>query len=114
MDWTLQQKVESWMREQRSKISWAVKWPVVVINWPWTNGNQQRKRIKEELERRKRQLVNLCHAVKANNLSDLQDILCCMLLSECVYKVHFPFLLIPIHTYIHHLTYLFRYVALPH
>lgn len=86
MDWSLQQKVESWIRDQRTKIGWAVKWPVVVINWPWTNGQQQRKRIKEEYERRKRQLVNLCHAVKADSLSDLQDILCCMLLSECVYK----------------------------
>ena len=89
MDWSLHQRVETWIREQRTKISWAVKWPVVVINWPWTNGQQQRKRIKEEFEKRKRQLVKLCHAVKADSLSDLQDILCCLLLSECVYKVAF-------------------------
>lgn len=40
----------------------------------------------EEYQRRKKQLHNLCIAVKAESLSDLQDILCCMVLSECVYK----------------------------
>ncbi|KAL0436693.1 UNVERIFIED_CONTAM: hypothetical protein Sradi_0377200 [Sesamum radiatum] len=45
-----------------------------------------RKKIQEELEARKKQLQELCNAVKAETLSDLQEILCCMVLSECVYK----------------------------
>lgn len=59
------------------------------MRWPWilNDGNrQQRKRIHKEYERRRKQLQDLCAAVKADSLSDLQDILCCMVLSECVYK----------------------------
>ncbi|KAM0056814.1 hypothetical protein Hdeb2414_s0006g00222921 [Helianthus debilis subsp. tardiflorus] len=37
----------------------------------------------EEFQRRKKQLHNLCITVKADSLSDLQDVLCCMVLSEC-------------------------------
>ncbi|KZV25731.1 hypothetical protein F511_04792 [Dorcoceras hygrometricum] len=44
------------------------------------------KEIQEELERRKKQLLDLCRAVKADSVSDLQEILCCMVLSESVYK----------------------------
>ncbi|MBA0653147.1 hypothetical protein Goklo_020349 [Gossypium klotzschianum] len=47
---------------------------------------EQRQKLHQEYERRKRQLQELCRAVKADSLSDLQDILCCMVLSECVYK----------------------------
>lgn len=85
----LHQRVETWIKDQSVKIlkiSWPQKW-TVVINWPWSDGREQRRRIKEEYERRKKQLHNLCHAVKAESVSDLQDILCCMVLSECVYKV---------------------------
>lgn len=65
-----------------------MKWP------PWNAGDrEQRKRIHEEYERRKKQLQDLCRAVKAESVSDLQDILCCMVLSECVYKVTFKFIL---------------------
>ncbi|KAA8550557.1 hypothetical protein F0562_002241 [Nyssa sinensis] len=85
---SLQQRVESWIRDQRTKIlkvSWPPQWRMV-MRWPWTNGREQRKRIQEEYERRKRQLQELCRVVKAESVSDLQDILCCMVLSECVYK----------------------------
>ncbi|CAK9140878.1 unnamed protein product [Ilex paraguariensis] len=85
---SLHQRVETWVRDQRTKIS-KVTWPPqwrMVVRWPWTNGREQRKRIQEEYERRKKQLQDLCHAVKAESVSDLQDILCCMVLSECVYK----------------------------
>ncbi|XP_057513276.1 uncharacterized protein LOC130795273 [Actinidia eriantha] len=85
---SLQQRVETWIRDQRTKIfrvSWPPQWRMVV-RWPWTNGREQRKRIQEEYERRKKKLYNLCCAVKAESVSDLQDILCCMVLSECVYK----------------------------
>ncbi|KAI8523319.1 hypothetical protein RHMOL_Rhmol13G0064100 [Rhododendron molle] len=87
---SLQLRVETWIRDQRTRISnlnvtWPPQWRVPV-SWPWTNGREQRKRIQQEYERKKQQLQNLCGAVKAESLSDLQDILCCMVLSECVYK----------------------------
>ncbi|CAN1130899.1 hypothetical protein LINPERHAP2_LOCUS6108 [Linum perenne] len=87
---SIQRRVESWISDQRDKIlkvswgplHWRMKWP------PWINGDdrEQRKRIHREYERRKRQLHDLCLAVKADSISDLQDILCCMVLAECVYK----------------------------
>lgn len=80
------------MREQRAKIlnvSWGpLQWRMT--RWPWniinTNDREQRKRIHEEYELRKKQLHHLCSALKAESVSDLQDIVCCMVLSECVYK----------------------------
>ncbi|KAL6555620.1 hypothetical protein OROHE_007292 [Orobanche hederae] len=87
---TLQTKVETWIRDQSTKIrkvTWHPPWRLVV-KWPWPpNGRrEQQKKIQEELEYRKKQLQDLCYAVKAETLSDLQEILCCMVLSECVYK----------------------------
>ena len=53
----------------------------------WNTGDREhRQKLQQEYERRKRQLQELCRAVKADSLSDLQDILCCIVLSECVYK----------------------------
>lgn len=69
------------------KVTWPPPWRVVV-KWPWHGRREQQKMIKEELERGKKQLQELCNAVKADTISDLQEILCCMVLSECVYKVH--------------------------
>ncbi|KAK6937870.1 Fungal lipase-like domain [Dillenia turbinata] len=82
----VQSKVESWIRDQRVKIlkvSWPPQW---TLKWPWTHSREQKKKIQEEYEKRKRQIQDLCFAVKADSVSDLQDILCCMVLSECVYK----------------------------
>ncbi|KAL5798653.1 hypothetical protein ACOSQ2_003473 [Xanthoceras sorbifolium] len=85
----IQSRVESWIRDQKAKIQkvswgplqWRMRWP------PWnSNDREQRKMIQEEYERRKKQLQYLCGAVKAESVSDLQDIFCCMVLSECVYK----------------------------
>lgn len=56
------------------------------MRWPWNNYTSQGKKIKEEYARRKKQLHDLCLAVKADSVADLRDILCCMVLSECVYK----------------------------
>ena len=87
---TIQSRVESWIREQRAKIlkvSWGpLQWR---MRWPWNGGagGQQRKKIQQEYERRRKQIQDLCRAVKADSVADLQDILCCMVLSECVYKV---------------------------
>ncbi|KAL3850451.1 hypothetical protein ACJIZ3_012333 [Penstemon smallii] len=85
----LPRKVETWIRDQSTKIlrvTWPPPWGTVV-KWPWANDRrEQQKRIKEELELRKKQLQDFCFAVKAESLSDLQEILCCMVLSECVYK----------------------------
>ncbi|KAK4440972.1 hypothetical protein Salat_0432100 [Sesamum alatum] len=86
---TLQRRVETWIKDQRTKIL-SVTWPPpwrMAVKWPWPNGRrEQQKKIQEELEARKKQLQELCNAVKAETLSDLQEILCCMVLSECVYK----------------------------
>ncbi|CAM8985157.1 unnamed protein product [Rhodiola kirilowii] len=86
---SLQHRVESWIRDQRTKflkVSWGpLQWR---IKWPWMgNGDKEsRKKIYEEYERRRKQLEDICLAVKAESVSELQDILCCMVLSECVYK----------------------------
>ncbi|KAL5702941.1 hypothetical protein ACHQM5_028098 [Ranunculus cassubicifolius] len=79
---SLQSRVETWINDQRIKLSWPqLKWP------PWKNNDrEQRKLLKEEYERRKKQIQELCLAVKAESVSDLQDILSSMVLSECVYK----------------------------
>ncbi|KAL2932738.1 Protein EDS1 [Bienertia sinuspersici] len=86
----LQRKVESWFKDQTSKLPkfpplpqlhWAKpKWP------PWSTDREQRKKLQEEYEIRKKHLQDLCRDIKAESVSDLQDILCCMVLSECVYK----------------------------
>ncbi|KAF3780820.1 hypothetical protein EJ110_NYTH38456 [Nymphaea thermarum] len=85
----LQQKVETWLRGQGSRI--RASWPL--WRWPWPGGGvkEERRKIQEEYRRRKQQLQNLCRAVRAESLADLQDILCAMVLSECVYKVN-PYL----------------------
>lgn len=86
-----QTRVETWIRDQSAKflqvswgsLQWRKKW-----QWPpWnTNDREQRQKLQQEYERRKHQLHELCLAVKADSIADLQDILCCMVLSECVYK----------------------------
>lgn len=87
--------MEAWIRDQKAKmlkvswgpLQWRMRWP------PWNdNDREQRKRIQEEYERRKKQLQDLCRAVKAESVTDLQDIFCCMVLAECVYKVTISFL----------------------
>lgn len=88
---SIQNRVEAWIRDQRARIlkvswgplQWRMRWP------PWINGDERehRKIIQQEYELRKKQLHDLCNAVKAESVADLQDILCCMVLSECVYKV---------------------------
>ncbi|KAM5562963.1 hypothetical protein ABKV19_017917 [Rosa sericea] len=89
---SLQSRVESWLRdwEKRAKL-WKVSWGPLQWRMRWPSilndgDREQRKRIHEEYERRRKQLHDLCAAVKADSVSDLQDILCCMVLSECVYK----------------------------
>ncbi|KAB1224135.1 hypothetical protein CJ030_MR2G024429 [Morella rubra] len=85
---SMQSRVESWIRDQRAKIL-KVTWGPLQwwMRWPWNNdGRKQRKMLQEEYERRKKQLNDLCLALKAESVSELQDVLCCMVLSECVYK----------------------------
>ncbi|XP_057534674.1 uncharacterized protein LOC130813013 isoform X2 [Amaranthus tricolor] len=88
----LQRKFEHWIKDQTSKfpklqipqlpqLRWVrVKWP------PWSTDREHQRKLQEEFERRRKQLNDLCLAIKAESVSDLQDILCCMVLSECVYK----------------------------
>lgn len=84
---SIQSRVESWIRDQRSRLAsgGGLSWPR--MRWPWQPGREERQRIQEEFDRRRRQLQDLCRAVKTESVSDLQDILCSMVLSECVYKV---------------------------
>lgn len=42
--------------------------------------------MRQEYERQRRQLHDLCRAAKAESIADLQEILCSMVLAECVYK----------------------------
>ncbi|WCJ37226.1 lipase class 3 family protein [Euphorbia peplus] len=87
---SLQSKVETWIRDQKARIlkaswgplQWRMRWP------PWVNTSdrEHRKKMHLEYQRRRKQLHDLCLALKADSISDLQDILCCMVLSECVYK----------------------------
>ncbi|XWS47166.1 hypothetical protein CRYUN_Cryun14cG0130000 [Craigia yunnanensis] len=88
---SIQSRVETWIRDQRAKIlkvswdplQWRRRW-----QWPpWNTGDREhRQKLQQEYEKRKRLLQELSRAVKADSISDLQDILCCMVLSECVYK----------------------------
>ncbi|CAA0381662.1 unnamed protein product [Arabidopsis thaliana] len=86
---SIQSRVESWIRDQRARflrvswgpIQWRFRWP------PWNGGDaDQRIKIRREYEKRKKQIEDLCLALKSESVEDLQDILCCMVLSECVYK----------------------------
>lgn len=87
---SIQSRVESWIRDQRARflrvswgpLHWRFRWP------PW-NGEDadQRVKIRREYEKRKKQIHDLCLALKSESVEDLQDLLCCMVLSECVYKV---------------------------
>ncbi|TQD77042.1 hypothetical protein C1H46_037434 [Malus baccata] len=88
---SIQSKVEAWIKEQHAKLlkvswcpmQWRMKWP-----WLFKEGDREhRRRIHQEYERRRKQLHDLCAAVKVDSVSDLQDILCCMVLSECVYEI---------------------------
>ncbi|EPS74140.1 lipase class 3 family protein [Genlisea aurea] len=90
---TLQRTLETWIRDRSSRImrvKWTPPWKMVVkLPWTWTWPNQridQQRKIKEEVESGKRQLQELCRALKAETVAELQEILCCMVLSECVYK----------------------------
>lgn len=88
----LQRKVEGWIKDHTSKfpklqlppwsqLQWVrVKWP------PWSSDKEHRRKLQEEYETKRKQLQDLCCAIKAESVSDLQDILCCMVLSESVYK----------------------------
>ncbi|CAN6554316.1 unnamed protein product [Malus baccata var. baccata] len=87
---SIQSKVEAWIKEQHAKLlkvswcplQWRMKWP-----WPFKEGGREhRRRIHQEYEGRRKQLHDLCTAAKVDSVSDLQDILCCMVLSECVYE----------------------------
>uniref|UniRef100_A0A1J3CEG7 Protein EDS1 n=1 Tax=Noccaea caerulescens TaxID=107243 RepID=A0A1J3CEG7_NOCCA len=86
---SIQSRVESWIRDQRAKflrVSWGpLQWR---FRWPPWNGEDadQRIKIRREFEKRKKQIQDLCLALKSESVEDLQDLLCCMVLSECVYK----------------------------
>ncbi|KAL2586101.1 hypothetical protein AAZV13_13G034100 [Glycine max] len=53
------------------------------MKWSWASHREHKKRIQEEYQC----LRNICRALKAESVSDLQDLLCYMVLSKCVYKM---------------------------
>ncbi|KAJ4814837.1 Lipase class 3-like [Rhynchospora pubera] len=93
---SLRSRVETWIRDQTARVEatwqnpvlpglptwsgWQWQWP------PWKGREEEKRRIREELELRRKQLQELCRAVKAESLADLQEVLCSMVLAECVYK----------------------------
>ncbi|KQJ99498.1 hypothetical protein BRADI_3g43530v3 [Brachypodium distachyon] len=88
-------RVESWVRNQAARLPpWAP--PLPVPRWPWPPprapawpGDRRRQRermFREEFERRRIQLRELCRAVRVDTLAELQELLCAMVLAECVYK----------------------------
>lgn len=96
---SIQQKLDNWARQQRDLVShiasplpqalqlprwqWGWKWH---WQWPWQNGRLRKEQLEEEYKRRKEQIQSLCRALKAEDVTDLKDILSAMILSECVYK----------------------------
>ncbi|XP_062223308.1 uncharacterized protein LOC133922131 [Phragmites australis] len=89
----LASRVESWARDQAARLPpWAApRWPWPPPRppaWPWP-GDRRRQRdrmFREEFERRRRQLRELCRAVRVDTVAELQELLCAMVLAECVYK----------------------------
>ncbi|VAI57570.1 unnamed protein product [Triticum turgidum subsp. durum] len=92
---TLVRRVESWVRDQGARLPpWAP--PIAVPRWPWPPpwapawpGDRRRQRermFREEFERRRIQLRELCRAVRVDTIAELQELLCAMVLAECVYK----------------------------
>lgn len=90
-------RVESWIKDQKAKI--GLVWPPPALlappglhwpRWPPWKGEQGRREhdrlLRLEFEKQQRQLHDLCKAAKAESVADLQDILCSMVLAECVYK----------------------------
>ncbi|KAM3241529.1 hypothetical protein ACQJBY_054426 [Aegilops geniculata] len=92
---TLVRRVESWVRDQGARLPPWVP-PIAVPRWPWTPpwapawpGDRRRQRermFREEFERRRIQLRELCRAVRVDTIAELQELLCAMVLAECVYK----------------------------
>ncbi|KAM0935811.1 putative fungal lipase-like domain, P-loop containing nucleoside triphosphate hydrolase [Dioscorea sansibarensis] len=86
----LRSRVESWIRDQTDRIM-AVRLPQPP-RWRWSpwkardDRRERERKLREEYERQRKQLLDLCRAVKADSVADLQEILSCMVLSECVYK----------------------------
>ncbi|KAG8070698.1 hypothetical protein GUJ93_ZPchr0006g46256 [Zizania palustris] len=90
-------RVESWARDQAARLpTWAR--PPAVPRWPWSwpspraptwPGDRRRQRermFREEFERRRRQLRELCRTVRVDTVAELQELLCAVVLAECVYK----------------------------
>uniref|UniRef100_A0A0D9VG12 Fungal lipase-type domain-containing protein n=1 Tax=Leersia perrieri TaxID=77586 RepID=A0A0D9VG12_9ORYZ len=96
-------RVETWARDQAARLpAWARPPPSVSLPrwpWPWSwpppprapawPGDRRRQRermFREEFERRRRQLRELCRAVRVDTVAELQELLCAVVLAECVYK----------------------------
>ncbi|CAL5058233.1 unnamed protein product [Urochloa decumbens] len=86
----LASRVESWVRDQAARLPQAPRWPWPPPRptWPWPGDRrrQQERVFREEVERRRRQLRELCRAVRVDTFAELQELLCAMVLAECVYK----------------------------
>ncbi|KAJ3675759.1 hypothetical protein LUZ60_004801 [Juncus effusus] len=85
-------RVETWLKDQTSNLQSTWQNPALPTwrgwqwQWPWRGREEERKRLREEIELRRNQLMELCKAVKAESVADLQEVLSSMVLAECVYK----------------------------
>lgn len=83
---SIQQRLDAWLQQQKQGMTWlCLEWKSK-LKWPWEADKQEKQKLQEEYNRRRYQLQVFCNAVKAETVTDLQDILCAMVLSECVYK----------------------------
>lgn len=96
---SIQQRLDTWARQQRDRVSfvtsplpqvlplprwhWGWKWQ---WQWPWQSARERKEQLEEEYRRQKEQIQSLCRALKAEDVTDLKDILSAMIISECVYK----------------------------
>jgi hypothetical protein len=88
-------RVEYWLWDKAARLPpWAT--PLPAPRWPWSPPREpawpavrrnQRKRIREEFERHRIHLSELCRVVRVGTMADLQQLRRAMVLPECVYKV---------------------------
>lgn len=92
---SLQRQFESQVQQQQQRarreggIQAAVaglQWPQWRWRWPWQDKRASSPTQREAGEEYKKKVTALCAALKVENVTDLQDLLGAMVLSECVYK----------------------------
>lgn len=91
---SIQHRFDNWARQPRNLVAFvtplphALPWPRWQWMWkfPWQDARERKQKVQEEHNRRQEQIQKLCGALKTEDVTDLQDVLSAMVLSECVYK----------------------------